>query len=90
MRVNHEGLPIPISSGQFSPDEIREEYSQVAKAIFGAKVAEPATTTDSPEFFSGANKPTIGETSISTQEGERIRREVHTVMREQLPKVGQH
>ena len=64
--------PIPISSRQFSSDEMKEGYSQVAKTIFAAKVADPAKTADSPEFFSGVNKPTIGETSISTQEGERI------------------
>ena len=64
--------PIPISSVQFSPDEVKEGYSQVAKTIFGAKVADPAKTTDPPASFSGANKPTIGETSIPTQEAGRI------------------
>ena len=39
---------------------------------------------DSPESSSGANKPTIGETSIFTQEAGRIRKEVHTVMHEQF------
>ena len=76
--------PIPISSGQFSPDEVKEGYSQVAKTIFGAKVADPAKTADSPASFSGANKPTIGETSISTQEAGRIRKDVHAVMHEQF------
>ena len=76
--------PIPISSGQFSSDEMKEGYSQVAKTIFGAKAADPAKTAYSPESSSGANKPTIGETNISTQEGERIRREIHAVMREQF------
>ena len=76
--------PIPISSRQFSPDEVKEGYSQMAKTIFGAKVADPAKTADSPAFFSGANKPTIGETSISTEEAGRIRKEVHTVMHEQF------
>ena len=60
----------------------------MAKTIFGTKVADPAKIADSPEFFSGANKPTIGETSISTQEGERILREVHAVMREQFAEGG--
>ena len=58
--------PIPILSRQFSPDEVKEGYSQVAKTIFGAKVADPAKTADSPASFSGATKPTIGETCIST------------------------
>ena len=40
--------PIPISTRQFSPDEVKEGYSQVAKTIFGAKVADPAKTADSP------------------------------------------
>ena len=63
---------------------MKEGYSQVAKTIFGAKVADPTKTADSTEFFSGANKPTIGETSISTQEAERIRAEVCAVMHEQF------
>ena len=76
--------PIPVSSGQFSSDEMKEGYFQVAKMIFGAKVADPTKTTDSGEFVSGANQPTIGETSISTQEAERIRAEVRAVMHEQF------
>ena len=58
----------------------------MAKTIFGAKVADPAKTADSPESSSGANKPTIGETSISTQEVGRIQKEVHAVMHEQFAK----
>ena len=64
--------PIPISSGQSLLDEVKEGYSQMAKTIFGAQVADPAKTADSPASFSGANKPTIGETIISTQEAGRI------------------
>ena len=39
-----------------------------------------------PTFYSGTSlvQPTIGETTISTQEGERIKAEIRTVMREQF------
>ena len=64
-------------------DEAKEGYAQVAKTIFGGKVPGPTKIPESTELFSGASKPTIGETIISTQEAERIREEVHAAMREQ-------
>ena len=76
-KQGHDGqprriTPIPISSGQILSDEAKEGYAQVAKTIFGAKVPGPTKISESTELFSGASKPTIGETSISTQEAERI------------------
>ena len=56
----------------------------MAKTIFGAKVADPAKATDSPASFSDANKPTIGEINIFTQEAGRIQKDVHAVMHEQF------
>ena len=90
-KQGHDGqprriTPIPISSGQILSDEAKEGYVQVAKTIFGAKVPGPTKISESTELFSGASKPTIGETNISTQEAETIREEVHAVMREQYAK----
>ena len=76
--------PIPVSVGPIQSDEMREGYAQLAKTVFGAEIHDPAKTEASTEWTSGASKPTIGETSISTQEANRIREEVRAVMREQF------
>ena len=76
--------PIPVSVGPIQSDEMREGYAQLAKTVFGAEIHDPAKTEASTEWTSGASKPTIGETSISTQEANKIREEVRVVMREQF------
>ena len=76
---------------ELSEEEYRRQgYRQVAQTMFGAKIRD---TTDEEQFAEseelsawtgGAGRPTIGETSISTQEAERIRAEVRAVMHEQF------
>ena len=67
---------IPISEGQFQPDEIREGYEQVAKTIFGAKIHDPARTKSPQKGLVGPLGPTIGSTTISTEQAEIITKEV--------------
>ena len=49
---------------------------QVAKTIFGAKIHDPARTEESTERTSGTIRPTIGSTTISTEQAEIIKKEV--------------
>ena len=63
---------------------MREGYAQLANTILGAKINDLVRTEESTGRTSGASKPTIGETSISTQEANRIREEVRAVMREKI------
>ena len=67
--------PIPISEGKFQPDEIREGYGQVAKTICGARIHDPARTEESTERTSGTIRPTIGSTTITTEQTEIIKKE---------------
>ena len=68
--------PIPIFEGPFQPDEMREGYAQVAKTIFGAQIHDPVRTEESTERTSGTIRPTIGSTTISTEQAEIIKKEV--------------
>ena len=79
--------PIPISEGQFQPDEIREGYEQVAKTLFGAKIHDPMRTEESTERTSGTIRPTIGSTTISTEQAEMIKKEVRDCVRQVFPGI---
>ena len=55
-------------------EEKRKGYAQIAQGVFGAKIVEEEPT-DSTNPNSGANRPTIGSTTISTDDAETIREE---------------
>ena len=74
----------------FEEEYRRQGYRQVAQTMFGAKIRDVTNENQFAEdeelssWTGGAGRPTIGETSISTQEAERIRAEVRAVMHEQF------
>ena len=70
--------------------EMEKGYSQVARTVFGAKasdVNENVNYGGSAKQTSGANKPTMGEATISSKEAEIIREEVRSTMRKVFPRI---
>ena len=61
---------------------IKKGYTQIAQGVFGTKVVEEEKSIGSTSPSSGANRPTIGSTMISTHEVEVIREEVRKTMAE--------
>ena len=73
------------------PEEMKEGNSQIFWRICGMSNVEDEpphvinedVVNESSEQTSGSHGPTIGDTTISTNEGQAIREEVRTIVREQ-------
>ena len=70
---------LPEKYKQAHMEKMKMGYAQVAQGVFGAKSSEEKSA-DSTSKASGANRPTIGSTTISTSEAEVIRNEVRSTL----------
>ena len=76
---------------QFAPEEMKEGNIQIFRRICGMSNVEDElphvmnenAVNESSEQTSGSHGPTIGDTTISTNEEQAMREEIHTIVREQ-------
>ena len=61
-------------------------HAQVTQGVFGTKSSQEKSA-DSTSEASGANRPTIGSTTISTSEAEAIRNEVKSTLHTVFPGI---
>ena len=71
---------------QVQNEEMKKGYSQVAKTMFGVQSSDVISARSTSQS-NGANRPTIGETTISTKEVEIIQEEVRNTMQRVFPKL---
>ena len=77
---------------QFTPEEMKEGNIQIFRRICGMSNVEDEpphvmnedAINEPSEQTSGSHGPTISDTTISTNEGQAIREEVRTIVREQM------
>ena len=62
-------------------EEMRKGYAQVATRVLGARIVEEEKQKEFTEQTSGANRPTIGDTTISSGQATVIREEVRNTMK---------
>ena len=67
--------------------EKRKGWAQIAKHVLGAEFVEEEKSTSSTSPSSGANRPTIGSTTISTHEAESIKEEVRKMIARAFPGI---
>ena len=73
----------------FDRPKEQTEHVQMAQHVIGAKVDEEQTTSHTTSQDSGVIRPTIGETTISSEQAEIIRDEVCSTLRKVFPGIAQ-
>ena len=68
-------------------EERRKGWEQITRGVFGARVVQEEKFAGSTSPSSGANRPTIGSTTISTHEAETIREEVRKTIARAFPGI---
>ena len=67
--------------------ERRKEWEQMTRGAFGAKIEEKQIPTRSDDQSSGTERATIGNTTISTEQAEIIKKEVRETIAKTFPRI---
>ena len=70
-----------------SEEEKRKGWEQIPQGVFGARVVEEEKSAGSTSPSNGANRPTIGSTTISMQQAEITREELRETVARAFPGI---